>query len=274
MKISPLVVCLFLFPVFCYAQPTVINAADVFSLNMVGQTWVFQNSLGDTTRIDVQPSPYAGCVVLFITKSTSRAYWSPGSGGAQVQFEICQAKDGGWYSSRSIMSGSTDAGGHHNAWKSTSNVTLVPSMPQTYQIIPPSGSSQGTTSLVGKFRNYNLNQSLTFADITQNPNATSGDVAWETDASIGTECVPYQNYCGNILFSTQWMYQGKMGMGARDRLGFHRCFERFNDLGRIVHARPQRRKSVLHVRSNQYKTSNAPAKLAPSHKCSRHCHRG
>jgi len=202
--ISPVAVCLLILPVLCCAQPhTVINATDVFSLNMVGQTWVFQNSMGDTTRIDVQPSPYASCAVLFITKSVSRAYWSPGSGGAQVQFEICQAKDGGWYSSRSIMSGNTDAGGHPNAWKSTSNVTLVPSMPQAYQIIPPSGSSQGTASLVSKFRNYNLSQVLTFADITQNPSATIGDVAWETDASIGTECVPYQNYCGNVLFSTQ-----------------------------------------------------------------------
>ncbi|HEV3038994.1 MAG TPA: hypothetical protein VHA33_14545 [Candidatus Angelobacter sp.] len=144
MKTPPVVVCLVLFCGFCCAQPyTIINAADVFGLNMVGQTWVFQNSLGDTTRIDVQPSPYANCAVLFITKSTSRAYWSPGSGGAQVQFEICLANDGGWYSSRSIMSGNTDARGHPLVWKSTSNVTLVPSVPQAYQIIPPSGSSQG-----------------------------------------------------------------------------------------------------------------------------------
>jgi hypothetical protein len=204
MKIAPLAVCLFLFSVLSIAQPyTVIKAADVFTLNMIGQTWILQNSLGDTTRIDVQPSSYAGCAVLFITKSNSRAYWSPGSGGAKIQFEICQGSDGGWYSSRSVMSGNTDAGGHPVLWKSTSNVGLVPSMPQAYQIVPPSGTTQGTTSLVSKFRNYNLNQVLTFTDITQNPNATIGDVAWETDSSIGTECVPYLNYCGNVLFSTQ-----------------------------------------------------------------------
>jgi hypothetical protein len=204
MKNLPFVVCVLLLSVPSYAQPgSDITAADVFSLNMVGQTWVFRNSLGDTTTIDVQPSPYANCAVLFITKSISRAYWSPGSGGAKVQFEICQQSDGGWYSSRSIMSGDTDAGGHSAPWKSTSNVGLVPSMPQAYQIIPPSGSSHGTPSLISKFRNYNLNQMLTFADITQNPNATIADVSWKTDSFVGPGCVPYRNYCGNVLFITQ-----------------------------------------------------------------------
>jgi hypothetical protein len=204
MNSVPVILSVFLLPFLSYAQPvTVIKADDVFNLGMIGETWVFENSLGDTTRIDVQPSPYPNCAVLFFTKSASRAYWSLGSGGAKVQFEICQQNDGGWYSSRSIMSGNTDSGGHSAPWKSTQNVGLVPAMPQAYQIIPPSGSSQGTISLISEFRSYNLDQALTFSDIRENPNSTIGDVSWETDSSVDYECVPYQSYCGNVLFSTQ-----------------------------------------------------------------------
>jgi hypothetical protein len=204
LSLTMFVLCVFLFSIPACAEPdTDISSADVFSLDMVGQTWMFQNALGDTTRIDVQPSLYASCAVLFITKSTSRAYWSPGSAGAKVQFEICLQSDGGWYSSRSIMSGDTDAGGSPLSWKATSNVGLVPSMPRAYQIIPPSGGSHRARSVSSKFRNYHLDQILTFSDITQNPDARIGDVEWETDSFVESMCVPYRKFCGNVLLVTQ-----------------------------------------------------------------------
>src|SRR2546421_5153225 len=140
----------------CWAQnPAVITSSEVFSPDMLGETWTFLNSLGDLTKIDVQPSPNPDCAILFITKSAARAYWSPGSAGAKIQFEICKDGDGGWYSSRSVMSGETDAGGNASPWRSTSNVALALGMPRAYQIIPPSVSERGPSALVSQFRNYN-----------------------------------------------------------------------------------------------------------------------
>jgi hypothetical protein len=142
-------------------EPGVLRSSDVFSLEMVGETWTLRNALGDVTTIDVQPSPYPECAVLFFAKSTARAYWSPGAADAKIQFEICRDSDGGWYSSRSIMSGSTDAGGNAYPWKVTSNVGIVPSMPRAYQIIPPMVSEGEPSALVSEFRNYNLAERLT-----------------------------------------------------------------------------------------------------------------
>jgi hypothetical protein len=115
---------------------------------------------------------------------------------------VCKDDDGGWYSSRSVMTGDTDAGGKPAPWRSTSNVAPVAGMPRAYQIIPPMVSEVKPSALVSKFRNYNLADRLTFEDITGNPRSTAADISWETIGNIEHACISFRGYCGSMLAIT------------------------------------------------------------------------
>jgi len=190
--------------------PRSLTAADVFSEDMVGQTWVFRSNLSDQTVISVEApgaSDFlpAGCVVFHYTKNRARAYWQPAAGGAELRFVLCP-QDGAWFAVASLMRGDTTDATDPSPWVSTANMQQIPGMARAYLIIPASGTLAQPTKLTTSYRNYNLQGIDTFNSILGNPNTHTWDVTWRTDSYVAPTCVTYRNWCGNALISEQWEF--------------------------------------------------------------------
>lgn len=180
-----------------------ITADQVFSSSMEGQIWTFANSLGDETSIEVEPVPPsnlypANCVVWSYAKSRSRAYWSPGAIGAILQFVLCPLTDGSWVSAGSVMQGTTGLGGQGAPWKVTQNVVQIPGDYPAYLIIPASGSATAITTNTA-YQGYSLSGVETFNSVINDPSTTTRTVPWRSVVYTTNICVPYQNFCGQVL---------------------------------------------------------------------------
>lgn len=190
------------------APPISITSAQVFSTAMIGQTWTFENSYGDTSTIDVEAAPmdaagtHGNHIILHFTKSADRAYWGLGIPQAEDHFLMLQLPDGGWRGVADIptMPQSCPWCSGHTA--QTINMHETPGSAEPYQIIPGSASEGTITKIPANFDWWVLWDVNTTDDITANPSATDmGIRTWESDFSV--EHVDTPLYSGPAIVSHQ-----------------------------------------------------------------------
>jgi len=175
-------------------QVMTITADEVFSPQMIGQTWEFEGSCGGDvldpmgkllTTYPMQPFHATVAVqhgtAFTYTKDVDCGYWALGVKDAQLyDFALEQDADGGWY----------NTGGHivmpfGCPWcdgPTDSFYTVAPAAdggPRGYQIIPPKGDDQHKEILKTEY----------------------GTTPWETDAYVETVDTPV--YSGPALISEQ-----------------------------------------------------------------------
>jgi hypothetical protein len=128
-------------------EQVTITADSVLNMGMIGQTWIFENSLGmmNTFAIESAPSP-AACrdgnnLVIHMTKGDKDTYWLMGADKAEIQFLLHQNPDGSWRSTASLINeplGSTFNGPMVVTYDVVDN---QPGMPLPYMIAPRTTST-------------------------------------------------------------------------------------------------------------------------------------
>lgn len=193
-------------------QTQTITASQVFSTQMIGQTWSFQNSYGDITTIDIQAAPVTdyvpqGCTVWHFAKTTIRAYWSPGTPNAENWQIVCPAADGSWYSIGNLVGFPSGCSYCAGPFFETQDVQPTEPGKLPYIMVPASATSRQTATVSTNYANYIITGSttaaLTYDSVVtaQNRSPFFPTVPWTTNATIEQIITPL--YSGPALANDQ-----------------------------------------------------------------------
>jgi hypothetical protein len=180
-------------------QAVTMTASQVFNRSMIGQTWTFQDTYGDTMWIEIQQANFceAGIcdgksVLWHYTKSNARGYWQPGFDGAENWFILHEESDGSWRCVVNKVNMPVN-GPFPSSPIATQDPLPVGQLPLPYVIVPANDLMSVHTSYTSWWEIGVLTDDLV------TPNYPIMDIKWSTTSGVEKVTTPLTGTVDSLI---------------------------------------------------------------------------